>query len=208
MEVNAKWLENLQWIRGEYSYKFEAPQENYSGLALYSRLPFHDPKIVYFGASATPAIVATFAFGEGFDLILAHPAPPMDSVRAGLRNLQLSEIADYIAASEKNVVLAGDLNTTMWSPYYADFANRSMLKNARTGYGIGATWPPIPVFGVPIDHILATSPVHVSGFKVHRSVGSDHLPISADILIPPPLTAIRQENCSVDCVGETTGTHF
>ena len=186
LEVNARWLENLASIRSDYKFRFEYPREDMYGQVLYSKLPLKDAKIFHFGESATPSIVATIAAGEeDFEFILVHSAWPMTAGRAASRNAQLRQMAHYISESGKTVVLAGDLNTTMWSPYYRQFEHESGLTNARVGYGIGATWSPIRAMGIPIDHILVTPPGQVGNFQVLEGIGSDHLAISADVRLFP-----------------------
>lgn len=186
IEVDSPWLENLSSIRSRYRFRFEAPREDLFGLAMFSKLPMTEPRIVRFGESAMPAIVANIAAAdEKFEFILVHSSWPMTADRAASRNAQLHRIAQHIQASENSIVLAGDLNTTMWSPYYREFEQESGMTNARAGYGIGATWSPIHVMGIPIDHILVTPPARVGNFQVLQGIGSDHLAIAADVRLLP-----------------------
>ncbi len=60
VEVNSRWLRKLKPLRERYPYHFEVPDENYVGLALYSRLPLEDARVLQLpGESSTPAIAAT-----------------------------------------------------------------------------------------------------------------------------------------------------
>lgn len=190
VEVNSRWLEYVPALRKDYAFRFEAPHDTYVGLALYSKLPLADSRIVHFGETAPPAIVSTLHTPNGeIEVILAHPMPPMNAPLTERRNAQLREMARYVQASDKPVLLAGDLNAAMWNSNYRSFAKRSGLRNARAGYGIGPTWPLVQALGIPIDHIMATTPSQLSNFQVHRSIGSDHLPISAEIRLPNHDTA-------------------
>jgi endonuclease/exonuclease/phosphatase (EEP) superfamily protein YafD len=186
IEVDSLWLDNLPAIRGAYQFRFESPREDLFGLALFSKLPMTESRIVRFGESAMPAIVASFAADDQiFEIILVHSSWPMTADRAANRNAQLRRMAQYIQASDETVVVAGDLNTTMWSPYYQEFEHESGMINARAGYGIGATWSPIHILGIPIDHILVKPPAQVGHFHVLQGIGSDHLAISADVSVGP-----------------------
>lgn len=190
VEVNSQWLASIPALREQYAYRFEAPQDAYTGLALYSKLPLSDARIVRFGATATPAIVSTLRMPRGeVEVILAHPLPPMDSMLAERRNAQLREMAGYVRKARRPVLLAGDLNSAMWNRNHRSFAERAGLRNARAGHGAAPTWPPLPAVGLPLDHIMGTAPLQLAGFRVHRSIGSDHLPISARIGLPPGRTA-------------------
>jgi len=184
IEVNSEWLANLAPLRKDYAFWFEAPDNAHIGLALLSKIPLRDPRIMRFGDPLLPAIAATIQMPTGeIELILAHPPPPLAADLASLRNAQLRGLARHACASKNAVLIAGDLNVTMWNRHYRSLAKHGGLHNARAGHGIGPTWPSIWPFGIPIDHILATSPVRFRGFRVHEDIGSDHLPISAEIVL-------------------------
>ncbi len=181
VEVDTKWLDNLPALRNAYPFRFEAPHDASSGLAVLSRFPLRDSRIERFGEEALPAIVTTLQIPGGeVELILAHPPPPIDADFAGRRDAELRTIARYVRASTKPLLLAGDLNVTMWNRNYRALVKAGGLHNARAGRGIGPTWPAVAILGIPIDHIMATPPVHFRSFEVHQGIGSDHRPISAE----------------------------
>lgn len=185
VEVNERWLRKVAPLRAEYPYHFEIPDEAIIGLALYSKLPLTNARILRTGDAGTPAIAATMATADGeIEIILAHPMSPLDTEHVRRRNAQLHALGVYIGGLDRPVVIAGDLNATMWNRNYREFAERGGLHNARRGHGVGPTWPSIGRLGVPIDHILATDPVRLRNFRVLESVGSDHLPVSAEFSLP------------------------
>ena len=58
------------------------------------------------------------------------------------------------------------------------------LRNARSGFGILPTWPTfMPVLYIPIDHCLVTKEIDIIKLRTGRNVGSDHLPLIADLAI-------------------------
>jgi endonuclease/exonuclease/phosphatase (EEP) superfamily protein YafD len=181
VEVNSTWISKLESLRAGYPYHFEVPDERFVGLALYSRLPLSNPRVLDLGPPSTPAIAATVKTQTGeLELILAHPVPPMNAEFIRQRNAQILSISRYVGTSGKPIVLAGDLNITMWNDGYRPLSETGGLQNARDGHGVGPTWPSVLPIGVPIDHILATRDVALREFRVLRSIGSDHLPISAE----------------------------
>lgn len=181
VEVNSRWLRNLAPLRSIYPFHFEIPDEAFIGLALYSKLPLANARVLDVGEVGTPAIVATLQTPEGtIEIVLAHPMSPLDTEHVRRRNAQLRALGDYVSGLDRTVVIAGDLNATMWNRNYREFAERGGLHNARAGHGVGPTWPSIWPLGVPIDHILATEPVRFRNFRVLEGVGSDHLPVSAE----------------------------
>lgn len=181
VEVNSRWLRKVAPLHASYPYRFEIPDEAYVGLALFSRLPLTDARVLRVGDAGTPAIAATIVTPDGeIEFILAHPTSPIDTEHVQRRNAQLRALGHYVGSLKRPVVIAGDLNLTMWNRNYAEFAEQGGLHNARAGRGIGPTWPAVWPFGVPIDHVLATAPVRFRSFRVQPRIGSDHLPISAE----------------------------
>jgi endonuclease/exonuclease/phosphatase (EEP) superfamily protein YafD len=79
----------------------------------------------------------------------------------------------------------GDLNMTVWSPYYKSFVEKTKLHNTRTGFGILPTWPAqSPLLFIPLDHCLVSEDIKVLHTRTGRNVGSDHLPLITDTVIP------------------------
>jgi endonuclease/exonuclease/phosphatase (EEP) superfamily protein YafD len=186
IEVNTRWLRRLKRLRARYPHHFEVPDEHFVGLALYSRFPLADARIVPLpGEPSSPAILATLkAPGGDVELVLVHPISPVGSENMRRRNAQIAALARHAAAARAPLVLAGDLNLTMWNDAYRPLVDVAGLHNARAGHGIGATWPAIGPFGVPIDHILASPGVRLRNFRVLPGIGSDHLPVTAEFSVP------------------------
>jgi endonuclease/exonuclease/phosphatase (EEP) superfamily protein YafD len=186
VEVSARWLRKLKPLRERYPYHYEVPDEHYVGLALYSRLPLEDARVLRLpGESSSPAIAATLAApGGDVELVLVHPMSPIGAEYIERRNAQIAALARHAKAAQVPVVLAGDLNLTVWNDAYRPLVDVAGLHNARAGYGVGATWPAIGPLGVPIDHILATPGVRLRKFRVLPGIGSDHLPVTAEFSAP------------------------
>lgn len=181
MEVNSLWLRSLEPLRMEYPFHVEAPDESAIGLSLYSKLPLSNPRVLHIGDPGAPSIAATLQTPDGeVEIILVHPMPPVGTSLAQRRNAQLHAASRYVRELDRPVVLVGDLNVTLWNRNYRTFAELGGLHSARAGHGVGPTWPAIGPFGVPIDHIVATSHVRFRNFRVRENIGSDHLPISAE----------------------------
>lgn len=182
IELTPGYLAGLEEMARSYPYRFEAPEVGFFGLAVYSKLPLSDAEIVYFGASVPPSIIAMLEIGGSeVELLLAHPYPPTSADLTDSRNLQLREIASYVRTSERPTIMLADLNTALWSPFYRQFIDQSGLINARHGFGVGGTWPPSRLLGVPIDHIFLSPEIAVNDFEVLPAMGSDHLPVAATV---------------------------
>jgi endonuclease/exonuclease/phosphatase (EEP) superfamily protein YafD len=184
VEVSEHWLHKLERLRERYPYHFEVPDQRHVGLALYSRLPLAGARTIRIGDGSTPAIAATLTTPAGkVEILLVHPASPLDAAAIRRRNAQIRALAQHVRDTGRPTVLAGDLNITMWNSGYRPLVEVAELRNARAGHGIGPTWPAIGRLGVPIDHILATPDVHLRAFRLLRPIGSDHRPIVAEFAL-------------------------
>lgn len=186
LEVNARWLRKLEPLRARYPHYYEVPGELYVGLALYSRWPLEEARELRVpDDGSTPAIAATLAApGGDVEFVLAHPMSPVSAQHIRQRNVQIAALAQHAAAAQVPLVLAGDLNLTMWNDAYRPLVEVAGLNNARKGHGIRPTWPALGPIGVPIDHILATRDVRLRNFRVMPGIGSDHYPVAAEFSAP------------------------
>ncbi len=135
-----------------------------------------------------PSVVAVPVDGSGPTIVAAHPVAP---VPGEMRNWRtgLAWLADRCADPTADVVVAGDLNSTLdhWSAFGSDLGLASCSDAARAvGAAALGTWPTrMPaVLGSPIDHVLATDAWEVVGFRVidaEDSSGSDHRPVVAQL---------------------------
>jgi endonuclease/exonuclease/phosphatase (EEP) superfamily protein YafD len=104
---------------------------------------------------------------------------------------QAKNAAEMIASISTPVILAGDFNlptdSTIYQQVWAEYWNAFSL----TGCGFGYTeWPEVPFvrFGIRIDHILSGSNWRPTRCWVGPDVGSDHLPLIAELVWLPPGT--------------------
>ena len=121
-----------------------------------------------------------------------HPTTPRTLDQWEGRNAYLDAVARAIAAEPPGtpIVTIGDFNTPTWSPFFQSFLKKSGLVDAA-----GTSWPTATrfsirwfarpfYFGSPIDHILVSPNIEVKRFEVGPDIGSDHLPLIADLRLP------------------------
>lgn len=184
IEVNQNWLQALQSIEDILPYSLQSPRtELSSGIALYSKFPltpeaietFETPKDYHLGATLMQD-------GRRLAVVALHPPPPIRATLFDYRNRELEAIGQYVQTLGDPVVVMGDLNITMWSPNYQKFIEISRLNNTRKGFGVLPTWNTYhPLLYIPIDHCLVSSDIHVLYTKTGKNVGSDHLPVIAEL---------------------------
>lgn len=181
-EVNQDWLEALGPVREAYPHGELGLREDNYGVALFSRIPFEDVAIHIFGEGGLPSIVARLRLeGERFTIVATHPHAPENGEKAGQRNRQLAEVAEFVASLDGCVIVAGDLNITSWSPHFQDVMSRSGLRDSRQGFGVQPSWPVnYPLFLIPLDHVLASPGILIRSRWIGPPFGSDHLPVSIE----------------------------
>lgn len=190
-ERDGHWLRSLEPLKAQMPYIFEAPED----IAVFSRIPLENPTL--FG-SEQHSISATITVNNHKALLVTtHPLPPLPRL-AKFRNAELKQVTDYVKNQKAPVVLIGDLNTTMWSPYYKRLKSKTGLKNARQGFGILPTWPAPtqfarthpaiaalkPLLWIPIDHCLVSPEIQIRDIRVGANIDSDHLPLMVDLFVP------------------------
>lgn len=194
MEVSVAMETQLNVLRETLPYSTNIASN--SGILLYSKYPLSDIHLQQFGQNAKKSLVAHLTIdGQPFSLVATHPLPPIAPRWFQSRNTVLADAGDYITTQTDPVIFLGDLNTTMWSPYYQALIRKTGLKNTRQGFGIRPTWPAlasyfglpdivqtvIKPFQIPIDHCLVSPGVTVVDSRVGAETGSDHFPVIADL---------------------------
>jgi vancomycin resistance protein VanJ len=81
------------------------------------------------------------------------------------------------------MVIAGDFNLPVESAIYRQHWAQYRNAFSQTGIGSGYT-KHTRLFGVRIDHVLSSKDVQPIRSFVGKDVGSDHLPLIADLAIP------------------------
>jgi len=118
---------------------------------------------------------------DGYALLGIHPLAPVSEQSAELRDEQLAFAADWARRMRDPAIVAGDFNTTPWTHAFRTLFGTEKFTNTQRGYGFEATWRAGTIWQVPIDHIVVTSDLTVVDRTVGPAMGSDHLPVFAEI---------------------------
>lgn len=187
-EAIPKWQEQLRALKSDYPYQIEAEKLE---IMVYSKVPLSEPEIKLYGTYRGIVIVDLLLGDRLVKLLATHAYPQLYFGDQGwqIRNRHLeSGIGTYVQNLSESVIVAGDLNVSMWSPFYHSMIERSGLHNARQGFGILPTQsfvaPQFAALSAPIDHCLVSPDILVQDFQLGDNLGSDHLPIVAELLIP------------------------
>ncbi|HKX63945.1 MAG TPA: endonuclease/exonuclease/phosphatase family protein, partial [Rhizomicrobium sp.] len=174
-ETTPEWIAHLDALKARYPYRFHAGPGIF-GIAAYARKPFV-AQVFRIGRHKMPLGRLEF---DDMVVLVGHSMPP---VRAGLtaeNREYLEALARLAEASSKPVILAGDLNATLWSHNMTPLLRAEM--QWPSGSGLTYTWPVgRPHMAIQIDHILTRGAV-AGAWRVLPGVGSDHYPVRADLV--------------------------
>jgi len=187
LEVSAAWMADLSSLDAIYPHRIVEPRDDNFGIAVLSRWPLADGRVVRLGGTTFPNIVTTVRFhGRDLHLVATHPHPPFDGTRTAALVSQLAAVADTSAAATGPRVVAGDFNATPWSVAYRTFAARSGLRDTALGRGVQPTWNARRVAPrIPIDHVFTSPDLAVLRRAVGPDIGSDHFPVEVTLVLPP-----------------------
>lgn len=165
-------------------YPHRAPEGWRDGapVLLFSRAPIVTARVER-PAGRRPYLVAEVSAGGGVVTVAGvHPPSPTDPADSRRRNRQLDHIVTTVEDTTRPLIVAGDLNTSPWSPHFRDLLTATGLRNAAAGQGWIPTWPTWfwPAL-IPIDHVLVRGPLGVEDLERGPDVGSDHYPLIADL---------------------------
>jgi endonuclease/exonuclease/phosphatase (EEP) superfamily protein YafD len=191
-EVSPVWVQQLDRLKDILPYRTDYR----SGTIIYSKISLADTEVINQSSLFFETVIIRNLAQNGrkFTLVATHPPSPPSRDLFRLRNDHLEKLGLYLEKSQDNLIVMGDFNTSPWSPYYRQFVDRTRLTNARQGFGLYPTWSKLrvrnmpellqPFLSVPIDHIFTRSgnmKLRSIGFHTGHDVGSDHLPIVAEI---------------------------
>ena len=194
VEVNAAWDAAL-WtgLRHKYPHVLRQPQENYYGMAVYSRLPFDgEPQVRFLVQDDIPSAHLTFRLKDGQRVRLhaLHPRPP-EPVRnqdSAPRDAELVLLGKEIAEHQREVptVVCGDLNDVAWSFTTQLFLRLSRLLDPRRGRGPYNSYnAKSRIFRFPLDHVFHSDEFKLIDLRVLPYVGSDHFPVMIELSCQP-----------------------
>ena len=184
VEVSTAWAKELAVLSEMFPYSSQQQESEAFGSAIYSKLPLENAAVKAFSETRKSLSADVKFQGKTISMLLVHPSVPIKPQSFIDRNQQLAAIGEYAAQVKNPLVVVGDFNTTMWSPFYKNMVKTAGLRNARSGFGILPTWPTfMPLVYIPIDHVLVSKEIGVLKIHTGRNVGSDHLPLITDLVV-------------------------
>ena len=181
-ELDDKWSEELQAVKENYPFIYEISRQDNFGIALYSKIHITEIRKFFVGTLDVPAISAFCDYeGKVFEIICIHTTPPTNQTYFKNTQKIINDLANYVAENGHNVIITGDFNTAPYSYNYKNFVKTSKMKDLSNIFH--PTWSAfwLSPFRITLDHIFVTKSFAVRDYAVGNNIGSDHLPIWAEI---------------------------
>ena len=108
------------------------------------------------------------------------PAPLLPKTPALWQSVQMAVLAGYARSLGRDQIVMGDFNNVPWSDVQVAFRAAAGIDNRGP---LAATWPaqlPAPL-RLPIDHVFVGGGLILRDLQAGPVLGSDHLPIIAEI---------------------------
>jgi endonuclease/exonuclease/phosphatase (EEP) superfamily protein YafD len=185
IEINQEWMNALAPTLAEHSHRLVELREDHYGLGIFSRFPIIHSQVVKFIDEDMPALIAEIDLeGQALTVAAVHPPPPKSALMASQRNRYFNALAGFAARHEGRLLIAGDLNSSSWSPHFTRLLEHSGLSDSRQGFGMQLSWPAgRPHMLTSIDHVLVSPDVRVRSRRLGPKIGSDHYPIILDFSV-------------------------
>lgn len=186
LETDDWWDRQLGTLDGLMPNGVQFITGSYFGIHMLSRLPVSEggtPLPVEQDAPAVSAVL-TLPGGEEVRFLGIHPRPPHPGQSSTGRDAQLMWGAVQAAEDARPTVIAGDLNTVPWETSFELMQRVGHLIDPRDAYGF------IPSYDArswwmrwPLDHVLASPALEITGFERLPDIGSDHYPVLAHLCL-------------------------
>jgi endonuclease/exonuclease/phosphatase (EEP) superfamily protein YafD len=193
--------------------KSPLPDHHYNGelgdIVIFSRYPIRNAKtIVLEGTPVDGEVVSNEILSldlmvddTPLKLIAVHPASPRNKPYWEDRQRYLSDLASLtekaVGGSSGPVVLIGDWNLSPWSAHFVSFLDRFSLgtaldsfipKTTRFFFDYRLRW----LIGAVVDHVAVTADLGISEVKLGPDIGSDHVPLVVDLMMPLSATELNK----------------
>jgi len=184
MEMTDELEKQLRPQLNQYKDHLETYVRDGFRIALYSKTTLEDKNVSHYGKNETPLLEAKTVFGDTkFQVYSAHPKPALNKKWFEERQAYFEDLTKIINETELPVLAMGDFNSVPWEKHFTKFLENTDMKSTLEGHGYKITWPAVmPLFGVPMDHILMKRGTQYYNFNIGPYAGSDHYPIAIDLV--------------------------
>ena len=183
LELTPPQAEMLLPLLPSYPYYHIEPSR--MGAAVFTKWPVLEAESVPLAPGGAVAARLKLDWrGAPVTVLGVHLNWPLGPRNSEFRNQELNQLVEFSKAQPEPLIVAGDFNLTPWSEYFSDALEESGLHDAARGFGLARSWPAqFAPAGIRIDHCLLSPQWRSVATRVGPWLGSDHLPIVADLLL-------------------------
>jgi endonuclease/exonuclease/phosphatase (EEP) superfamily protein YafD len=184
-EVRKGWIDALRKEFGEaYPFIIDLSSDAYSGMAVLSQLPIASHEVFRPTKESSPLIRVRLQ-NLPLTIYVAHPVPPLGKSWATQRDMFFQFLASDAKEIKGDMLVVGDLNTTIFSPLLRGLLQTTGLSLDRKGFGWKPSWMYGTPIALPIDHILYRGSMIMTKLQILSTIGSDHRPVLATFEYAP-----------------------
>jgi endonuclease/exonuclease/phosphatase (EEP) superfamily protein YafD len=201
-EVSPTFYKKIRTEKWNYHYQVAIPSFLDDYLVILSRYPLRElkPDLPLKSGKKGTLLNVVCDLPQGVVRIIGvHLTNPVINNFAS-RTEEYKHLLHYIGKESKNVIVAGDFNTTPWSIHMHQLENESgmHLYKQKLLYQPTSTWVRrIPLIAIPIDHVLLGEYFSFLGRIVHKDkLGSEHHPVTVKFSLLDSLS--KNENIYSD----------
>jgi len=184
VEMTRRIRDELQPLGAIYPYRFDCLGSGRCDITIFARSRLTAPAVKATRDPERSPLVGLETEIAGCHLMLfaTHMTRPFPNRPFWAQGAQAEEIGDDLGAWSGAKLLLGDFNAAPWGNVIQTIAERGGLTVLT---GAGGTWPSIlpPQMRIPIDHMMAGEGLSFVSRRVLPKVGSDHLPVLAEIAV-------------------------
>ena len=190
LEIDERWRTDLQELDEFYPHQFWHTRPDNFGIALLSRWPIPESRIVGLDASGVPTLVTEIEASSGtVSMVATHPPPPVSPEQWEIRNEHFENLGALVQTLPRPIVIAGDLNVAPWPIHFRRLLHISVLIDSARGRGLHPTWPvrhsPAPgppwLLATVLDYVLHSADLETVYRFTGPDIGGDHLPVSVGL---------------------------
>jgi endonuclease/exonuclease/phosphatase (EEP) superfamily protein YafD len=183
LELTPPQAERLRPLLPSYPHSHIEPSR--MGAAVFTKWPVLEAESMPLAKDgAIAARVQIDWRGTPVTVLGVHLNWPLGPRNSKFRNEELAGVVAFSKAHRQPLIVAGDFNLTPWSEYFSDALEESGLHDSALGFGLGRTWPAqFAPLGIRIDHCLISREWQSLRVDVGPPLGSDHLPVLADLTL-------------------------
>lgn len=193
LELTPQQAEMLVPLLPSYPHYHIEPSR--MGAAVFTKWPVLSAESV--PLSQGGAVAARMAIdwrGTPVTVLGVHLNWPLGPRNSDFRNQELDATVKFSKAQQGPLLIAGDFNLTPWSQYFSAALDESGLHDAARGFGLARSWPAqFAPAGIRIDHCWLSPHWRSVSTRVGPFLGSDHLPVVADVTLQTTPSAARDE---------------